>query len=352
MPRRDMIRGVSTMQKSSLKVLVLAGGPDRERPVSLVSGAEVAAALRQAGHCVDVRDVMPGDHSALEAFACWGGDVVFPVLHGDWGEGGGLQEVLEERSLSFVGSRAAAAALAMDKHETRLVLADHGFPIPAGALMQRGQRMPLLPPLVLKPRREGSSIDVAICRDAAAVRRARRRLRTRHHELLVERFIEGIEMTVGTLASDKGVEALPPIRIDPGDVFYDYAAKYQRDDTQYHFDTGLDLQTVEELARLAVGAHERLGCRHLARVDFIVEPDGRPWILEVNTTPGFTTHSLFPMAARRNGLDMPHLVDRLVRVALDEDNDVPATAPRHAADGALPGPFHEGMPTGSAVGGT
>ena len=302
------------MECTALKGLVRAGGPDRERAVSLAGGAEVASALRQAGHFVELKDVMPNDQTALDAFERGGSDVIFPVMHGAWGEGGGLQALLEARGLPFVGSTAATAALAMDKHRTRQLMAHHGLPIPDGMLLRKGDRLTLDAPLVFKPRREGSSIDVAICRDHAAVLRARRRLRRRHKELIAETYVTGVEVTVGTIDGASGVEALPAIRIVPGDGFYDYASKYDRDDTAYRFDLGFASVTIDRIASLAVKSHELLGCRHMARVDFIVEPDGTPWILELNSIPGFTTHSLLPMAAAHGGMELPVFVDRLVRM--------------------------------------
>ena len=308
------------------KVMVLAGGPDRERDVSLMSGAEVTEALRQAGHVVRQRDIDPSDHGALEAFESWGGDVIFPVMHGGWGEGGAMQAILEDRGLPFVGCRAAAARLAMDKHLAKLTMQKHGLPTPPHELLLRGQRRTLEPPLVLKPPCEGSSIDTVICRDHREATAARSRLARRHSALLAERYIAGLELTVGTLEVRDGLMALPTIQIVTTTAFYDYDAKYVRDDTRYPFDIDLPAQVLADVRDLALKTHQVLGCRHLGRVDFIVDEDHRPWILELNTIPGFTTHSLLPMAAAKAGIPMPRLVDHLVRLTADGPDSAPLTS--------------------------
>lgn len=352
----------------ALKILVLAGGPDRERAVSLQSGATVANALREAGHEVMERDVSPGDLSAIDAFEQWPGDAIFPALHGGWGEGGGLQAILDQRGLPYVGCRAEAAALCMDKHATKAKLFDADLPTLPFELIARDDenahaatdasgnasttttlaRPTIEPPLVMKARREGSSIGMAICHDSGQVDVGLARLLRDFDELLVEKFCAGMEITIGVLQLPEdqptdstpgnapgsaragsapgaassvppAAHALPPIRIVPATEFYDYDAKYDRDDTQYVLEQeqlGLSPREIEGLGVLAVEAFELLGCRHMARVDFIVDEAHRPWILEVNTIPGFTSHSLLPMAAAHAGIALPRLVDRLVRLAV------------------------------------
>lgn len=304
-----------------LKVMVLAGGPDRERPVSLQSGATVAAGLRAAGHDVIESDILPDDLSALDRFVAWGGQVIFPILHGAWGEGGGLQRLMEQRGLAYVGCRSAAAELCMDKHRTKLALRDAGLPTPGYELVARGGKATLSPPVVVKPLCEGSSIDVVICKDAAKLERTLAELFQRHKQLMVERFVSGLELTVGVVGTGKDGEyqALPVIQIIPATEFYDYEAKYTRDDTQYRFDIPLPGKVIEQMREQAVRAFLALGCRHLSRVDFLVDQaSAEPFILEINTLPGFTSHSLVPMGARKAGIEVPVLVDRLARMALAE----------------------------------
>ncbi len=309
-----------TMTEQVLKVMVLAGGPDREREVSLISGKAVTDALKLAGHEVLQRDISPDDLSALNEFQNWEGRVVFPALHGRWGEGGGVQTVLDERGLAYVGCQAESATLCMDKYLSKARLFDASLPTLPFELIHRGEQPTIDPPLVLKAPFEGSSIDLAICKDQATVDKALADLFTRQESLLVERFSGGVEITVGVLESLDGGEpfALPPIYIKPATAFYDYDAKYKRNDTQYIFDheaMGLEPREVEGLGVLAVETFRELECRHMARVDFIVDENHRPWILEVNTIPGFTDHSLLPMAANQAGMPMPKLVDHLVRLA-------------------------------------
>lgn len=294
----------------ALHILVLRGGPDRERGVSLRSGAEVAAALRAAGHRVTERDVLPGDLSALD-IAC---DVVFPILHGRFGEGGPLQELLEQRGLRFVGCRSAAARDAMDKLRTKQIAREHGIATADSEALIDHKPPSMAPPLVIKPVDEGSSVGVHPCHDQAAVRDAMGALAGESHRLMAERLVSGREMTVGIIGDD----AMPVIEIVPAAAYYDYAAKYDRDDTAYRFDIDLPPQVLSRMQHDALKLHRALQARHLSRVDFIVDADRVAWLLEINTAPGFTTHSLLPMAARRAGLDMPALCDRLVRLARDE----------------------------------
>lgn len=301
-----------------MKVMVLAGGPDREREVSLQSGANVAAALRAAGHEVIERDLSPSDTAALDEFSTWrasSGGVVFPVFHGKWGEGGGAQALLEARGLAFVGCRSDAARLCFDKAATKRALIDGGLPTPEFELVKTIDRPRLLPPVVVKANDEGSSIDLEICHDQAALDAAWDALSPRHESLLVEQFVKGREVTVGVIERIDGkLEALPVIEIKPATAFYDYQAKYVRDDTQYLFES-LPGALETQLRGLAAEVFTTLGCRHLSRVDLFVSEDGRPWVIEVNTLPGFTSHSLLPMAARRAGVEMPALVDGLVGLA-------------------------------------
>ena len=313
---------------NSLRVLVLSGGPDRERPVSLQSGANVASALRQAGHEVLERDILPGNLTALDEFVSWPGNVIFPMLHGSWGEGGGLQRILDTRQLPYVGCNAAAAELCMDKDRTKSALADAGVPTPPWQLLFTGQKLALEPPLVVKPPREGSSIDLAICRDRKQADEAIAELCSRHPQLLIEKFITGKELTVGVLGFDPAdpdakskATALPIIQIVPAGGVYDYEAKYNRDDTRYLLDkaeVGLSSSLYQQIQQLAVQTFEVLGCRHMARVDVMLDGEQHPWVLEVNTIPGFTSHSLLPMAAVRAGLPAPMLVDHLARLARGE----------------------------------
>jgi len=302
-----------------LDVTVLMGGPSAEREVSLLSGRAVADALARAGHAVTGADISPADASALDRR---GADVVFIALHGDFGESGAVQALCEERGLRYTGSGPRASALALDKVAAKQVFRGAGLGTPDWVLVEefgdlaetRAEVERLSLPAVVKPVDSGSSIDVTIARTAARRDEAMEELLDRYGRVLVERFVAGREMTVGVL----GEEALPVMEILPAREFYDYAAKYaDGSGTRYVFDHRLDEETCRRLRQAGLAAHRSLGCRDLSRVDFILDGEGVPQVLEVNTIPGFTSHSLVPMAAARAGVCFEELVDRLVQMAMD-----------------------------------
>lgn len=301
-----------TQARTRLRITVLRGGPSAERAVSLESGAAVAAALRRMGHDVHEADISPDDLSALEK-PC---DIVFPVLHGTFGEDGQLQALLEQRGLRFVGCDAGAAALTIDKLASKQAVAAAGIRTPeyevvtARTMSGVAQRWP--GPVVVKPLREGSSVDTFILRDGVGLDDAVRTVVSRHERALVERCILGDEATVGLLAG----EPLPVIFVRPKRAFYDYAAKYQDDATEYLFDVGQPAALHEELQALSRRVFDVLGARHLARIDWMMDQDGRPWFLELNAIPGFTSHSLVPKAAAKIGISFDELCDRLARMPL------------------------------------
>ncbi|MCP3902319.1 MAG: D-alanine--D-alanine ligase [Planctomycetes bacterium] len=294
-------------------ILVLMGGPDAERDVSLKSGAEVAGALRATPEMNVVERVIdaPSAEELGEIVREVRADAVFPVLHGRWGEGGALQERLETLGVPYVGSGPAASATAMDKMRTKALLADEGVRTPEAAVIDAGDACPLEPPLVLKPNDDGSSVDLRICRSREEVEAARRVLHVGRGRLLAERYVSGRELTVGVVAG----ETLPVIEIVPAVEFYDYEAKYTRADTRYVLEPDLPAGVADQIRRDTMRAWERLGCRDVARADYMLDDDGA-WFLEINTMPGFTTHSLVPMAARRAGRDLPALCRNLATAAL------------------------------------
>ena len=301
---------MGTTMSTPLNILVLGGGPDREREVSLKSAASVAAALRTAGHTVTESDVRPDDLSALEKPS----DVVFPVLHGRWGEGGALQRLLDAKKVPYVGCRSRAAWLGMDKCASKQVAQRHGVPTPPYQLLGPLTPITLTAPMAIKALTEGSSYGVWICPTQADVEAARKKLHAHFAFGMAEQYVAGREFTVGIL--DQTV--LPPIWIKPADGHYTFDAKYQRDDTQYLFDLELPEAVVDQIKGYALAVFNGIGARHLSRVDFIVDAQNKPWFLEINTLPGFTDHSLLPKAAAKIGYDMPHLCDMLVRLAIKD----------------------------------
>jgi D-alanine-D-alanine ligase len=312
-------------RKSSARVrtLVLKGGPDAEHDVSLMSAAEVAAALRQAPD-LEVVELEVGTPTADE-IRSQRPDVVFPVLHGPYGEGGPLQELLESIGVAYVGCRPRAAALAMDKIITKALVAEVGVPTPASRELRPGETIDLVPPVVVKPANEGSSVGLSICQTIHDAHEAAARLFKLGRRVLIEHYVRGREVTVGIIDGPNGTEVLPIIEIVPAVEFYDYEAKYHREDTRYILDPVLPAGVAEQVRRHTRAAWDRLGCRDLARADFLVEcasADGpanqspaTAWFLEINTMPGMTTHSLVPKAAAHRGLSMTDLCAGLVRQA-------------------------------------
>lgn len=310
-------------------VLVLGGGPDAEREVSIASSNAVADALRTHGAYDVTHELIDAiDTSDLVRMP---GDVIFPVLHGPWGEGGGLQDVLESSERPYVGSGPIGARAAMDKIHTKGVAAILGMETSVHAIAMPGDTRCVMEfPVVVKPVLEGSTIGLHKCRNADDYARAVDDVAQTARVSMVEPLIEGRELTLGLIA-DAYPEpndwlALPMIEITPASGHYDYEAKYLRDDTVYtvapELPAGLAQRLGEQTARLA----RMLELRHLCRADFILDDDGSAWLLEINTMPGFTDHSLLPMAAAHAGIAMPELCARLVEAAL-------ADHPTHA--GAL-----------------
>jgi len=303
------------------RVAVLGGGPDSEREVSLQSSRAIAAALIDGGafdvSFHEVGRVTAADLGAIDA------DTLFPVLHGGFGEGGPLQDLLEGDGRPYVGSGPAAARRAMDKVATKLTALANHVPTPdSGIFDVRDEHSFVGLPAVLKPVHEGSSVGVHLCRKQSEWDKARaeaagdmRALPGRAY--MVERLIKGAELTVGVLDPGGDHEAtLPPIRIQPAAAFYNYEAKYTRDDTKYTVDPDLPPGVADTIRSRALTMARALGVRHLCRVDFLLDEAGDAWLLEVNTMPGFTSHSLFPMAARKAGTEMPALCVALVGFAI------------------------------------
>jgi D-alanine-D-alanine ligase len=295
-----------------MKITVLYGGPSAEREISLISGKAVIAGLQSMGHDVFASDISPTDLSGLD-HPC---DVVFPVLHGQFGESGELQEILESRHLPFVGSGSAASRLGMDKVKTKQAWQNAGLPTPSYRVIHSGEPIGDIPTsCVVKAISSGSSIDVYLCKAPAELpaqaKTAIEQVLSRHPAALVEQFIDGPELTVGLLEE----QPLAPIRIVPKGEFFDYEAKYKSSDTEHRFSTGLPPAVVEQCRDLARRANEIVGARDLARIDIMLDAKNNPYLLEINTLPGFTPKSLLPEAAKHAGIDFGPLVDRLARRA-------------------------------------
>ncbi|ORM64087.1 D-alanine--D-alanine ligase [Pantoea rodasii] len=302
------------------KVAVLMGGTSAEREVSLMSGSAVLAGLREMGidaHGVDTRDVSVLDLKA-QGFA-----KTFIALHGRGGEDGTLQAVLEFLQLPYTGSGVMASAITMDKLRSKLLWQGRGLPSGKFVWLTRQQHEQGLSaetrdaidalglPLFVKPSCEGSSVGISRVNTLEALPAALNEAFRHDSDVLIEAFLSGAEYTVGIV----GDEILPSIRIKTASEFYDYEAKYISDDTEYFCPSGLRAEQEAELQTLVWAAWRALGCSGWGRVDVMADGDGNFQLLEVNTSPGMTSHSLVPMAAKQAGYSFPQLVARILALA-------------------------------------
>jgi D-alanine-D-alanine ligase len=302
------------------KVAVMFGGTSAEREVSLNSGTAVLAALQSRG--VDAHAFDPAERP-LADLQSEGFARVFIALHGRGGEDGSLQGALTLMNLPFTGSGVLASALAMDKWRSKLVWQALDLPIPDFALLTAETDFNMVIaklglPLFVKPAREGSSIGIVKVKTAADLPAAYVEAARHDSLVLAERALSGGEFTVAVLGTGVGTgnaaRALPSIRIVPATEFYDYDAKYFRDDTRYLCPSGLADAAETRMRELALQAYQALGCRGWARVDFLLDDAGNPYLLEANTAPGMTSHSLAPMAAKVDGLAFADLCVRILEM--------------------------------------
>ncbi|MEB0075483.1 D-alanine--D-alanine ligase [Pseudomonas sp. CCI3.2] len=297
------------------RVAVLFGGKSAERAVSLKSGQAVLEALQAGG--VDAFGIDVGDdflqHLVNEKI-----DRAFIVLHGRGGEDGSMQGLLECLEIPYTGSGVLASALAMDKLRTKQVWQSLGLPTPRHAVLSSeadciSAAGELGFPLIVKPAHEGSSIGMAKVTSVDELIAAWKAASTYDSQVLVEQWIQGPEFTIATLRD----QILPPIGLGTPHTFYDYDAKYLASDTQYRIPCGLDDAKEQELKDLTARACEAVGIAGWARADVMQDADGKFWLLEVNTVPGMTDHSLVPMAARAAGLDFKQLVLAILADSLE-----------------------------------
>src|SRR5690625_713777 len=291
------------------RVGVLYGGDSAEREVSLMSGQGVFDALAAAG--VDVHLFDTAKHS-LAALADQGFDRVFIALHGRYGEDGTIQGALELLGIPYTGSGVMASSLAMDKIMTKRIWLQHGLPTPAFALLDGQKSLALARddlglPLIVKPPHEGSTLGLTKVTEAAQMRDAYTLAARFDRQVMAEAFIDGRELTVPVLGGHTDARALPVIEIIAPDGNYDYEHKYHSDATQYLCPAPLDAALERKLRDLAVRAYETLGCEGWGRADIMLDADQQPWLLEMNTSPGMTAHSLVPMSAAQAGLNYTQL---------------------------------------------
>ena len=296
-----------------MKVAVLLGGKSAEREVSLKSGSMVLAALRKKG--VDAHPFDPKERDLLELVK-ERFQRVFIALHGRFGEDGTVQGVLEWLGIPYTGSGVLASALAMDKLRTKRLWAAEGLPTAPYAVLEKDTDLKAVAkrlgvPMFVKPASEGSSVGMSKVRKAAALDEAYALAVNYDPVVLAEKFIDGPELTVAILDE----RALPIIRIETPREFYDYEAKYIANDTRYLVPCGVSEKKEKELQALCLKAFKALGCRGWGRVDLMLDKRGKPYLLEINTSPGMTDHSLVPMAARAVGISYEELCVKVLEMA-------------------------------------
>jgi len=319
------------MSKNFGRVGVLYGGDSAEREVSLMSGRGVHAALIEAG--VDAHLFDTGTRTLTELIQA-GFERVFIALHGRHGEDGTLQGALELMGLPYTGSGPLASSLAMDKIMTKKIWVQQGLPTPGFAVLAAESDLAVAIaqlglPLVIKPPHEGSTLGVTKVSEQAALKAAWQLAARYDADVLAERFITGRELTVPLLGKGSQTRVLPVIEIVAPDGNYDFEHKYVSNDTQYICPADLDEDLTREIMRIARQAYVALGCEGWGRVDFMLDEQGRPWLLELNTSPGMTSHSLVPIGAKAAGMSYAELC-----VAILAQASCKVNAPAAAGTGA------------------
>jgi D-alanine-D-alanine ligase len=296
------------------KVGVLMGGKSAEREISLKSGAAVLSALQRSG--VDAQSFDPATRT-LGDLGVADFDRVFISLHGRYGEDGCIQGALDLMEIPYTGSDVMASAIGMDKWRTKLLWQAVGLPTPEYAVLAvdsdfAAVERQLGMPIFVKPAREGSSIGMSKVKQAGTLKAAYE-LATQYDDLVIaEKFVDGGEYTCAIL----GVQALPMIQLVPKNEYYDFEAKYLRDDTEYRCPCGLSPEREAAIQAMCVKAFQVVGCRGWGRVDLMLDRQGNPYLLEINTSPGMTDHSLVPMAARAAGMSFDELCVRILEQTL------------------------------------
>lgn len=301
-----------------MHILLIAGGWSEERQVSLSGARQIRNALAGLGHQVDFFDLKPDFSSLVKA--AQKADAAFINLHGNPGEDGSVQALLDDIGLPYQGAGPLGSFLALNKNLSKQIFAKHGLPTPAWTMLTGNNSRPvqgLSYPFVAKPSLGGSSLGMAFISSVHNLDEFLEGHSICSHEIILEEYISGTELTCAVL----GDEALPPILIKPGkSFFFDYASKYEPDGAQEICPAPVEESIVRKISQLALEAHRVLGLRHYSRTDFIMDKDSNLFILETNTLPGMTQTSLLPKAALAAGLDFISLIDRLLSMAVSQNS--------------------------------
>jgi len=323
------VRKVNVKQK---RVGVLMGGPSSERDISIKSGKAVFRALKKNNiNAVSYELAMPLNtngyiQSVKEKIGAMDIDIAFIALHGEFGEDGTIQKILEEIKIPYAGSKTRASKLAIDKIDSREIFEKNNIPMPRYNVVVRGEVLPdetvsdnikiffeeLSMPIVVKPSTEGSSIGLSMVDSENSLYKAVSNAFKYSDRVIIEEYIEGREITVGILED----RALPVVEIIPKNRFFDFEAKYNKGATDYKVPAEIDKEKYRECQEMALLAHKVLGARFFSRVDMILDKDGTPYILELNTIPGLTETSLLPLAAAEAGIDFNQLVLKILESSL------------------------------------
>jgi len=310
-----------------MKIAVLYGGVSGEREVSLSSGKGIMEALKHNGHEVQGIDFHP---ERLDEIINLKADLVFIGLHGKFGEDGRVQGLLDMLDIPYVGSGVLSSALAMSKSKAKESFANVGIPVAKSQMFRVEQETEIAfaadvlkkewkTPFVIKPNREGSTLGLTIVHEPTEIDEAIRHAASSDTEILAEDFIKGTELTVPVLGRQGSERALSVIEIVPKNALYDYESKYAPGGSEHIVPARINEELTKMIRNYAVQAHQSLGCETYSRVDFLLTPDGKPFILEVNTLPGMTPTSLFPDAARAEGISYEEMIEQFVRLTTEKE---------------------------------
>ena len=306
---------------ATCKVALLAGGSSGEKDISIASGKGAQEALKEAG--IDVTWIDPAKRDDLRKLVDESFDVAFLCMHGKMGEDGTVQGFLEMLGIPYTCSHVQASAIAIDKVKSKILYERAGLKTPASLSFEKGdpcdstqiaEKLGL--PCVVKPATEGSALGVEIVNDIKSLEEAISRVFEIDDQMVIEQFIEGMEITVAILGNEK-TKPLPIIQIVPSGDFYDFESKYAPGGSQHICPAPIDPNLTEEIQSYAAKAHRALGCSGVSRSDFIIDANNQAWILETNTIPGMTATSLLPDAARAAGISFPQLCTQLIEFALE-----------------------------------